>query len=88
MDKMRKIGFGFLISAILFHAINTFLPLPLWVTKKLCGDMYMIEPNEVVRAKGHLTDAACGFDADMVMAAIAITLVLLGMALVLLSLRK
>lgn len=90
MNKTKKFGIFFIAIAFIFALFEKLSSWSLvsYLTKKSCGDMYMIEPNPILREQGVLSDAACGFDADMQTVVIVFALLLWGVALLLLSLRK
>ena len=88
MKKTRKIGIGFIVSTIAFFVIGKLLSINTWLAKKICGDQYMIEPDSALRAQGVLTESACGFDSDMYAVAFAFLLLITGVSLLLISLKK
>ena len=54
------------------------------LVKWRCGDSYMIEPDKALRTQGILSEAACGFDADMIGVVILLGTFLLGFVLTIL----
>ncbi len=48
-----------------------------------CGDLYLVEPNSAMHAQGIVSDYACGFDADVSMFVICLTVALSGLSLLL-----
>ncbi len=79
-SKTRTVGLcavGLSISFSLIEKIGG-LSISTFLAKKICGSRYMIEPDPVLASQGILTDAACGFDTDMLAAAFAVLTFLAG----------
>lgn len=75
------LGFGCVVLALVFFFCAKVLELHSWVARQMCGDSYMVEPNSELAAQGILTDAACGFDADVYSVILIFGLLLFGVLL-------
>ncbi len=76
----RTIGLSAICVSLCFSLVEKIsgLAISTFLAKKICGSRYMVEPNPQLAAQGILTDAACGFDTDMLAAAFAVLTFVLG----------
>jgi len=88
MNIWKKLSVSSLGLAIAAFLLSAYTSLDLMITKFLCGDAYMIEPDAALRAQGVLTDRACGFDSDMVGTLIIFILLVAALGFFLVSLRE
>ena len=81
LPKTYLIGLTLIVASVLFlitdrisdSAFSNFF------ARKICGDKYLVEPDQTKASQGILTDRACGFNADMWSVAFAATAVFLGL---------
>ena len=77
---MRTIGLSAICLSLCFSLVEKIsgLSISTFLAKKICGPGYMVEPDPKLAAQGILTDAACGFDTDMLAASFAVLTFVLG----------
>ncbi len=83
MNILNRLSLGFIISATLIFLIEKVSSqgISSGLAKRACGASYLQEPDQALAQQGVLTESACGFDADMYLVALVVTLLLTGILL-------